>query len=235
MMDALTRVLAAHGWRMRDAALYRTVVEDIGSAEWERMEFLGDAVINLAVAHAGFHRHPDYAEGALSRYRTALVCGATLAQLSRHSGLAAALPPGLQDDAKLHEDVFECLVAAAYLDSSFEECYALLMRVMDAYGGADAPQSHARRLRRVCRNRTIDITADVNDAGAHWCCVKLDGMRAGVGAGRTRRDAEELACKHALEYAGHSVDSAYHSSCDHSGVSAESSDTFSPQNGSQRR
>ena len=89
----------------------------------ERLEFLGDAVINLAVAYYLFKRYPDENEGFLTKMRTKLVNGTMLAHLSRIAGFGERLVLSQQvddnkgrDNVKLLEDGFEAFIGAMFDD-----------------------------------------------------------------------------------------------------------------------
>ena len=77
------------GHRFSDPALLEAALthRSLGRDNYERLEFLGDSVLNFVAAELLFHAYPDAAEGELSRYRAALVSGETLAELANGLGL----------------------------------------------------------------------------------------------------------------------------------------------------
>lgn len=95
----------------------------------ERLEFLGDALLDLIIGEALFHQFSDKKEGVLSRYRAELVKGQTLAQLALELGLNEIIrlgsgerkSGGANRDSIL-ADSFEALLGAIYLDSGFDQC-----------------------------------------------------------------------------------------------------------------
>ena len=100
----------------------------------ERLEFLGDSVLNLAVAHLLFERLSELPEGDLSRVRANLVKQDTLHGLALGLGLAEALRlgegemrSGGQRRPSILADALEALVAAIHLDAGFEACRAAVL------------------------------------------------------------------------------------------------------------
>ncbi|TZF86936.1 ribonuclease III [Cognatilysobacter lacus] len=105
-----------------------------GTPHNERLEFLGDALVNLFVAEALYVRWPKVDEGALTRARAELVRESSLAQIARDLELGAKLTlgPGEMKSGghrrdSILADAVEALVAAVYLDSDFETCRAAVL------------------------------------------------------------------------------------------------------------
>lgn len=119
------------GHAFRDPELLQRALthRSAGSRNNERLEFLGDALVNLVVAEALFQRWPRADEGELTRARAALVREASLANLARQLELGDRLElgpgelksGGFRRDSIL-ADAFEAIVAAIYLDAGFEAC-----------------------------------------------------------------------------------------------------------------
>lgn len=99
----------------------------------ERLEFLGDAVVNLAVAHILMRAYPDRNEGDLSRMRAALVNESHLAVVARTLDLGQAVllgkgeaHTGGADKNSILADTFEALIAAVYLDGGYARAFAVI-------------------------------------------------------------------------------------------------------------
>jgi ribonuclease-3 len=129
-------VAEAFGHAFRDPGLLRQALRhrSAGAPHNERMEFLGDALVNLIVAEALHARWPRADEGALTRARAALVRESALAEVARSLGLGDALelgPGELKTGGHRRDsilaDALEALVAAVHLDSGFEDCRALVL------------------------------------------------------------------------------------------------------------
>lgn len=105
----------------------------VGKIHNERLEFLGDAVVNLIVADALYREWPDAQEGELSRLRSALVCTRNLAELAQSLSLKEFLylgqgeiKTGGRDRASILADAMEAVIAAVYLDAGMETCKILV-------------------------------------------------------------------------------------------------------------
>ncbi len=102
----------------------------------ERLEFLGDAVLELCISDLLMKNFPDYQEGPLSQLRAAIVNEQPLAEMAKSFGLGDYLLLGKGEEASggrskpsLLANTFEALIAAIYLDGGFEEAAALIRRL----------------------------------------------------------------------------------------------------------
>jgi ribonuclease III len=102
----------------------------------ERLEFLGDAVLNLAIGHLLMHRHPHLKEGELSRIRSHMVNEVQLADIARQMQLGQYLKLGRgesqsggNDKNSILADAFEAVVAAVYLDGGYSAAFSIVERV----------------------------------------------------------------------------------------------------------
>lgn len=105
----------------------------------ERLEFLGDALLNMLVAEFVFEQHPRASEGEMTRLRASLVCGSALAELARSAEIGDDLllgPGELKTGGFRREsilaDTFEALIAAIYLDAGWETCRATVRRLFES-------------------------------------------------------------------------------------------------------
>ncbi|MBR0462840.1 MAG: ribonuclease III [Clostridia bacterium] len=110
---------------------------DRHAPNYQRLEFLGDAVLQLAVSRYLYEHSPE-PEGRLSRARARLVCESALAAAARGYGLGAfvILSPGEEktggrDRDSILSDVMEAVFAAVYLDGGWEEAESLVLRTLD--------------------------------------------------------------------------------------------------------
>lgn len=183
----------------------------------ERLEFLGDAVIDLAVSHRLMERFPGAREGELSKLRAAVVDEQGLAGLARALDLGPLLRLGRGEEltggrrkASLLADAMEAVIAAVYLDAGLDGVLALVDRFLgDAFARAAAGtldrdyktqlQEQAQsRLRATPRYRVV---AERGPDHAKVFEVELDlrGEVLGTGQGRSKKDAEQAAAKLAME------------------------------------
>lgn len=137
-MAAAQRGIDKLGYRFRDETLLQTALthRSAGSVNNERLEFLGDALLNSIIAIDLFERHPEAPEGDLSRLRAALVRGDTLAKIARELGLGEAVrmgegerKSGAHRRNSVLADTLEALFGAVYLDSDFTTVAALIREI----------------------------------------------------------------------------------------------------------
>jgi ribonuclease-3 len=189
-----------------------------GALHNERLEFLGDSILNCSVARMLFDAHPQADEGALSRLRAKLVSGEALAQIAGELGLgehlrlgAGELKSGGFRRASILADALEALLGAIFLDSGFDAAAAAVARIMtprmSELPGADALKDPKTRLQEVLQASGLalpvyTLTAVTGDPHAQSftvsCEVPVLGAAA-VGEGASRRRAEQLAAAKVLD------------------------------------
>ncbi len=134
-MTRKQRGLEGLDYRFEDEGLLQTALthRSAGSINNERLEFLGDALLNCVIAIDLFERRPDATEGDLSRLRASLVRGETLAAVARELGLGEAVrlgegerKSGMYRRDSVLADTLEALIGAIYLDSDFATVSALV-------------------------------------------------------------------------------------------------------------
>jgi ribonuclease-3 len=122
--------------RFADDALLRQALthRSAGNPHNERLEFLGDALLNLIVAEQLYARWPNADEGAMTRARAELVRESTLARIARELGVGERLTlgPGEMKSGghrrdSILADAVEAVIAACYLDAGFDACRALVL------------------------------------------------------------------------------------------------------------
>lgn len=181
----------------------------------ERLEFLGDAVLDLVVSDALFAAHPDWSEGKLSRARAALVRREGLAKRARELGLpelvqlgtAERRSGGAEKDSIL-ANAYEAVIGALYLDAGLAPVKAqvdawLARGLGDSVARRDAKTSfqewaHAER-QQTPIYRTVGDSGVEDDDLRFTVEVWIDGEAWGSGIGRTKRGAEIAAAAAALE------------------------------------
>jgi ribonuclease-3 len=200
---------------LRNAALTH---RSAGALHNERLEFLGDSILNCSVARMLFDAHPQADEGALSRLRAKLVSGEALAQIAGELGLgehlrlgAGELKSGGFRRASILADALEALLGAIFLDSGFDAAAAAVARIvtprMSELPVADALKDPKTRLQEVLQASGLalpvyTLTAVTGDPHAQSftvsCEVPVLGAAA-VGEGASRRRAEQLAAAKLLD------------------------------------
>jgi ribonuclease-3 len=211
----------AVGYAFRDRALVETALshasyahETDGSRGNERLEFLGDAVLDLLIAELLFEAHPGWKEGELTRARAALVNRRALANRARTIGLGGFLKLGRTEllsggEAKdrVLADCFEAMVAAIYLDGGLEPAKSFARRCFGEALARRPPQdaktelqewAHAQ-LQRTPSYAMIADSETEDDDERFTVEVSIGGKRWGVGVGRSKQRAERAAARDALE------------------------------------
>ncbi len=104
-------------------------------ADYERLEFLGDAVLELVSSDHIFRENPDMSEGKMTKYRSSIVCEPALAYCAREIGLDQYVLLGKGEETtggrtrdSIISDVMEAVIGAIYLDSGMEEAKAYILR-----------------------------------------------------------------------------------------------------------
>ena len=190
---------------------------DDRAASYERLEFLGDSVLDLAVASALYERYPDFPEGLLTKARAYVVSRATCAIVGEALGLGDRLiahaPAGREDDAKrlagtpsVVGAVLEAALGALFLEHGFAAISAAVVAAFSEQietavsSRVDAKSDLMEYLAR--SGRRVTYTELSAEGPAHdrrfTCAAVVDGEEWGRGEGRTKKDAEQEAAREAL-------------------------------------
>lgn len=207
------------GYSFRDPELLRLALthRSAGRPNNERLEFLGDALVNLAVAELLYEARPRADEGELTRLRAQLVSGPALAERARSLELGDGLllgpgelkSGGFRRDSIL-ADAFEALVAAVYLDGGFEACRGWLRAMFR--GAVESIESAVKdaktRLQEWLQAQGYPLpqyellaTRGEEHARVFEVACVLDQPEPArfEGSGSSRRAAEQMAAESALD------------------------------------
>lgn len=190
---------------------------DEAGGDNERLEFLGDAVIDLAVSHRLMERFPEAREGELSKMRAAVVDEQGLAGLARSLDLGPLLRLGRGEEltggrrkASLLADAMEAVVAAVYLEGGLPAVLGLVDRFLgDAFARAAAgtlDRDYKTQLQELAQSRLraapryrVEAEHGPDHAKVFEVALELRGEVLGTGQGRSKKDAEQAAARAALE------------------------------------
>ena len=206
------------GHRFADPQLLERALthRSAGQANNERLEFLGDALVNLFVAELVYEQHPRADEGEMTRLRAALVNGAALAEIARAEEIGDRLllgpgelkSGGFRRDSIL-ADAFEALIAAIYADAGWATCRDLVRGLFAerVANGARTPKDAKTRLQEWLqgRNLPLPVYALVAATGEEHARVfdvtcRVDNFDISAdGSGSSRRAAEQIAAERVLE------------------------------------
>ena len=189
---------------------------DMGES-YERLEFLGDAVLELTVSELLYKQHPEFSEGQLTKTRAALVNEAALAKVARvldlsryiELGRGEKLSGGAQKPSIL-SDVVEALIGAVYIDGGFESAKQLVVSLLKSsvekvLSGGGFADYKTRLQEHYHKKGTTDIVYEVYDEQGpphdktFFVKLRVDGYELSVGRGRSKKSAEQEAAKQALE------------------------------------
>ncbi len=183
----------------------------------QRLEFLGDAVLQLVLTEALFGLFPAEREGVLSKRRAALANGTFLAGLAREIGLDAALRLGASEESTggrtrpaALEDAFEALIGAVYLDADLVTARRVLLGLygsltdrLAAVEDVDNPKGRLQELiqplhgNSALRYEVVRIEGE-DHAREYEVAVRLLDRTLGEGRGSSKKAAEEAAARAAL-------------------------------------
>ncbi|MEO5362635.1 MAG: ribonuclease III [Magnetococcus sp. DMHC-8] len=185
----------------------------------ERLEFLGDAVLGLAISDLLFRRHPDQPEGALSHWRSALVNTRSLARIGHachlgrflHMGRGELLSGG-RDKASLLGNTVEALLGAIYLDGGYPAAYGVIQHLFAGLLDERRPEQWAKDYKSMLQERLqgaglglpdyqlVTMEGAPHERVFQIACVvnRADGACGAisrVGFGRSKRMAEQSAAQ----------------------------------------
>ena len=211
------------GYRFKDEALLSLALTHrsyegeggVKASSNERLEFLGDAVLGLAVAEHLYQHYPDMSEGQMTVLRAALVRQATLAAVARRLGLGQHLRLGRGEELSGGRErprnlacALEALLGAVSLDRGVAAARRLVLRLLrgaleEALGAGALPDPKSRLQELVQARgagapayRTVEVAGPQHDR-RFVIEVWVRGEPVARGEGRTKRRAEELAAEQA--------------------------------------
>lgn len=230
-MPSLAKLAAQLGVTFRDQRLLRAAVthgsyanehpvECAALPTAERLEFLGDAVLNFETANLLFERFPDRSEGELSELRSALVKASTLAGFARHFNLGAYIrmsrgeeSSGARQRDALLADTFEALIAAIYLDAG-EQGLAAVRAVFFPLLEGQIEQIAQRESRLDYRSRLQEYVQATRNITPRYEIISAEGpdhqrtfttrvfageQQLGSGVGNSKQSSAQEAAREALE------------------------------------
>jgi ribonuclease-3 len=216
----LSTLTAALGHAFSDRTLLQTALthRSFGVPNNERLEFIGDGLLNCVIAVALFRRYPDLAEGELSRMRANLVRQDTLHQLAVSLNLGDSLrlgegelKSGGNQRPSILADAVEALIGAVYLDAGFEATQSVIARLYlplfdEMRSGPvtkDAKTSLQEwlqgRKKPLPRYHVIEASGAAHEQRFEVACEIENPALRTTGQGSSRRLAEQAAADRALK------------------------------------
>lgn len=217
---ALERLAAALGHEFGDRELFRTaLVHRSHASEWgrddsyERLEFLGDAVLQLAVTDYLYATYPGLAEGEMAKVRAAVVNERTLATIARLIGVTDAVMLGRgeeltggRDKDSILSDVVESLLGALYLEAGYETTREIIVErwgpLIDDRAADPGRRDYKTRLQESLARQGLRPIYEVEESGPEHAKrftarVLADGRVLGTGSGTSKKRAQQQAAEQA--------------------------------------
>lgn len=223
-MMTLVEWMKEHGFRVRDEKLYQEacmhssyVNEHPSSIDNnERLEFMGDAVLQVWSADQLMHMRPKQREGQMTTLRAQVVCESSLARLNLELGWYKFLLLGVGEEKtggrqrpSILADHFEACIGAIYLDQGYGVCNKILNQYMKPLFNEEKREevtdykTHLQEViqadsRKSVQYRLIEEVGPSN-APTFTMGVYLDGILLGKGTSTTKKKAEQMAAKDAFD------------------------------------
>ena len=200
---------------LRLALTHRSVSsEDPGRKDNERLEFLGDAVLQLVVTVLLYESYPHLAEGQMAKVRAGVVSRATLAEVARLLDVGTHIELASSEEAtggrgkdSILADAVEALFGAIYLDGGLEPVREVILRLwsdrVEERAKEPGVKDYKTRLQELTardgRRPVYDVVGSGPDHDRLFrAVVTVAGTRYGSGDGRSKKEAEQAAAREAL-------------------------------------
>ena len=214
----------ALGYRFRNISLLQNAVthSSYANERWhnsllsnERLEFLGDSVLGMLVAEYLYRNFPNRPEGELTRMRADMVCEKTLAAAADRIGLGSHLLLGHGEEqtggrrrSSILADAMESVIAASFLDGGLNAALSIIRRFIlvevpvSSFRNEDF-KTELQELVQKKKDQTLTYTLLSESGPDHDKCfeveLKLNNEAVGRGIGSSKKRAEQMAAKNAME------------------------------------
>ncbi|NLF24154.1 MAG: ribonuclease III [Deltaproteobacteria bacterium] len=197
-----------------ERALTHRSIPGMGTrSDYERLEFIGDAVIDLAVSHLLLDAHRDAREGELSKMRAALVNAASLAEIGRKLELSryiklsrGELANGGAERPSILEDVVEALMGAIYREAGYETAFKCIESLFGELVATVMPTDPKTDLQEALHSTgseapvyMLECVEGPEHAPTFISVVNVDGQIVGRGSGPTKKASQQAAAAEALK------------------------------------
>ena len=217
-IERYNEIEEAIGYTFKDRSLlesamtHRSVQAKGGKMDYERLEFLGDAVFDLAVAKLLLDRHPAAKEGDLSKMRAALVNATSLATISRKKKLGrfirlsrGELASGGAERASILADVLEAMLGAIYSDGGYDAALSCVEGLLGEELLTVTPRDPKTELQEALHSLgseaplyRLECVEGPEHSPVFISVVEVDGQIVGRGRGPTKKASQQAAAEEAL-------------------------------------
>lgn len=213
-MNDLSNLEVTLNYRFRNRQHLITALThpSMGGRHNQRMEFLGDAVLEMCVSEKIYEMHPEMQEGAMTRLRQKLVREGKLAEAARGMKLGEYLlmdrgcaAGGGRENPSVLCDAFEAVLAAVYLDGGMEPARNMVMRFIgdctekDEMDAKSALQEYLQGRKRPLPDYLVVGEEGLPHERVFTVSVRLEGNEIATGTGTSKKRAEQNAAMAALE------------------------------------
>jgi len=183
----------------------------------ERLEFLGDAVLELVVSHYLYEKYPRLSEGELTKFRAASVCEQSLAKQARRLNIGSNLLLGKGEDhtggrtrSSTISDALEAIIGAVYLDGGLEEARSVIIHILEKeIAGLEKtfdmkdPKTFLQELMQKDSRETVIYQLTNTEGPAHNRVFTVQAVHhnilLGQGQGKSKKEAEQNAAYDAID------------------------------------
>ena len=220
-IEEITGVTASNPIHFLKAIRHRSMLaekQDYDDADsYERLEFLGDAVLDLISTEIIFELYPDENEGFLTKLRSKLVKGESLAHFARELDIGAIIEigerargQGIEYSKSILADIFEALVGAIYLDKGYEDAYRFVRYVIDNFVDFEKVTTSLDNYKSMLLEYSqaqgwpvpeYEVTGEYGPGHdkTFQIQVLVDGEPMGEGEGKSKKQAEQAAARQAMK------------------------------------
>ncbi|MDR2586246.1 MAG: ribonuclease III [Prevotellaceae bacterium] len=178
----------------------------------ERLEFLGDAILNSVVSETLYFRYPDRDEGFLTQMRSKIVSRSSLNALAHETGLCTWVqirsPHGVGSNRNVPGDMLEALIGAIYLDRGYSMCRKVIMKkLLSSVNWEDlefTEQDYKSRIIERCQKQHIPVlfqtklaSEEHSHAPEFSSSLFINQILVGFGQGTSKKEAEQAAARQA--------------------------------------
>ena len=181
--------------------------------DYERLEFLGDSILNMLVSEYLYKKYPNYGEGKLTKLRANYVCQAALIEYSQELGLKDFLKVSVEEMKltdnevlSITSDIFESFLGALFLDQGFAFTKRFIAKIIFRHIDDEKVYFHdyKSKIKEYCDSREIEVNyVLIEEEGVPHdktfiMAIYLDGEEMGYGKGRNKKEAEQSAAREAM-------------------------------------
>ena len=195
----------------KSAFVHKSAVETLCSSSYERLEFVGDSVVNMITAKYLYTKFPNENEGFMSKTRTKVVCTQGLSSIAKQLKLSDKIEMDSKgilnkynENDKILEDVFEALMGAIFIDLGYEITEQVFVDIMEKY--IDWKVLDQKNYKDILSNfakdknfNKIDYTIIKKEKNEYIAQVIIDGIYLSEGAHTQKKKAEIIAAQRALK------------------------------------